>query len=583
MHERKKEEKRKIEKEERKNRNRIWHKLRIKDLKGGLRVAMKKFAPFIRKTIARALIFSLALAAAPVHAFADNILSIGTPGELVQFAQNVNNGNTYINTKVFLTSDIDLSANSNWPAIGNIPARYFGGSFDGQNHTISGLTVKNRTLQKAYVGLFGSLKGATIQNLFVETSATGITADSRIGILAGLISDSAPGQTTLIDNVHVKGTVIANQEFVGAMIGEIWLTQNNTKLIIQNSSAQGAVSTLTWGAAGGFIGALQFSNYNLTGSHIDINNNSVDVSVSCKTLYAGGFASVLNSPPSRAKAVIDNCTVSGSVLCKGYRGDSRTGGFVGTSLNFEYANCAVSSVSVNGNGSNVGGFCGLAQNSGANVPGSFINCHTGEDDFSLSTAVTGSGSCIGGFVGQALKTPFIDCYASGSVVSGSGSVNATGGFAGYINGTRLENCHSNAGVFSQGHDVGGFVGLIYSSTVLDSYALGGAVSTKGLGRAASVTYANKIGAFAGSSTNSLFQNCYASGYVYGANCLIGAFFGYLFTTSSTTVSNCFYDSTSAQYGLPVTGGYAYNNAALMKGSPVGASTKQIYSALGLTQ
>jgi len=71
------------------------------------------------------------------------------------------------------TTNIDASATSGWFSgegwrpIGYEDAPYTGicftGSYKGQGHTITGLTINNTTLETA--GLFGVTNGATIENL----------------------------------------------------------------------------------------------------------------------------------------------------------------------------------------------------------------------------------------------------------------------------------------------------------------------------------------------------------------------------------------------------------------------------------
>ena len=66
------------------------------------------------------------------------------------------------------TADIDASTTSGWNGgagfdpIGNSSPK-FTGSYDGQDHTIDGLTINRGSTY--YIGLFGYTYGATIENL----------------------------------------------------------------------------------------------------------------------------------------------------------------------------------------------------------------------------------------------------------------------------------------------------------------------------------------------------------------------------------------------------------------------------------
>ncbi len=108
----------------------------------------------------------------PVNAFAmdgegtkENPYEIATAAELYEFATKVNAGN---NTAcAVLTADITLLIDKNWTPIGNDSNQYKG-TFDGDGHTITGLSVDDNTI---YAGLFGFLgEGGTIKNLSLADS-----------------------------------------------------------------------------------------------------------------------------------------------------------------------------------------------------------------------------------------------------------------------------------------------------------------------------------------------------------------------------------------------------------------------------
>lgn len=115
----------------------------------------------------------------------ENVLYIGTPQELQEFSQSVNAGNTYQDTHVMLTCDVDMSEVPNFTPIGMWDqGNYFYGIFDGNGYAIKNLTI----LPQAGVdnlGLFGSLGGVicnlTIENCHIEGSACGAFACIAIG------------------------------------------------------------------------------------------------------------------------------------------------------------------------------------------------------------------------------------------------------------------------------------------------------------------------------------------------------------------------------------------------------------------
>ena len=133
-----------------------------------------------------------------------------------------------------LTSDIDLSQiaqdDKNVGKLVWIPFGYgtdgkwqgsFSGIFDGNGHSISGLTMKGNTDDSkngetpyTSTGLFGRVEGGTLKNvnindadITVSNAATGCCIHT--GILAGFVdSDEETGANASVENVSVSGKVI---------------------------------------------------------------------------------------------------------------------------------------------------------------------------------------------------------------------------------------------------------------------------------------------------------------------------------------------------------------------------------------
>ena len=110
--------------------------------------------------------------AATVPAFAQ--ITITTAAELQNM--NLDLAGDYV-----LGNDIDASSIPNFDPVGDNVTR-FTGSFDGQGHTITGLTI-NRPGED-YVGLFGFIDfSATIQN--VHLADTNVTGNDNVGSILG--------------------------------------------------------------------------------------------------------------------------------------------------------------------------------------------------------------------------------------------------------------------------------------------------------------------------------------------------------------------------------------------------------------
>ena len=199
------------------------------------------------------------------------------------------------------TADIDASLSSGWSGGGFSPigtasaTTKFTGQYDGQGHTISGITI-NRS---GYVGMFGYAKYAVIKNI-VLTNIDITSAGSYTGGLVGLTSD-----TTSITNCYVTGSVAGNA-YTGGLIG---YSSIYTKInyCFTDAVVQGGVS-------GGS--------------------------------YTGGLCGY------DAQGTITNCYSVGNVS-----GEDYVGGFIGRTLASNVTKC-YSSGDVTGTGSNVGGLVG---------------------------------------------------------------------------------------------------------------------------------------------------------------------------------------------------------------------------------
>ncbi|MBQ8455800.1 MAG: hypothetical protein IJ537_10775, partial [Bacteroidaceae bacterium] len=144
----------------------------------------------------------------------DDYYQISTEKQLVWFAKKVQNKAT-VNGK--LTADIALS--SAWTtSIGTQSAPYKG-TFDGQNHKITGF---NLTYDGGRQGLFGQVDGATVKNFSIAGT---ITANGNGGSSAGL-GVIAWAESSTIQNVHsslivdATGTGLGSTH-VGGVVGSL--------------------------------------------------------------------------------------------------------------------------------------------------------------------------------------------------------------------------------------------------------------------------------------------------------------------------------------------------------------------------
>ncbi len=164
-------------------------------------------------------------------------VTISSAKLLAKLAQEVNDGTSthitddnsrklaYDGYTITLTKDINLAGIS-WTPIGN--STYpFAGTFDGDNHTISNLTIDAADGVKD-VGLIGYARHATIENLTVSDAK--VSDVGRIGVILG-----KGEQKNTIQNCTVKDSVIT---------AKTWLdpNENNGKGGYNDGDKAGAVA-----------------------------------------------------------------------------------------------------------------------------------------------------------------------------------------------------------------------------------------------------------------------------------------------------------------------------------------------------
>ena len=137
----------------------------------------------------------------------DGYYEIATAGQLKWFADEVNSGKPALNAR--LTADIDLrgvcSAAAPWTPIGDQANNQdYRGTFDGQNHKITGLYLENKGSftngNSYYTALFGLCDGAAIKNVSVYGEAKAITR--YVAGIVGRACGVSTKRTCIIENCH---------------------------------------------------------------------------------------------------------------------------------------------------------------------------------------------------------------------------------------------------------------------------------------------------------------------------------------------------------------------------------------------
>ncbi|WP_059412904.1 GLUG motif-containing protein [Cupriavidus basilensis] len=142
-----------------------------------------------------------------------------------------------------LAGDIDASGTAKWndragfSPIGRDGITPFTGTFDGQDHVISGLTIDRPN--QDFVGLFGVAQNARILHVGLDDAK--ITGKSSVGALVGQLF-ATNSDTASIDNAWASGTV-NGFAYVGGLVGVNAAISGTAR--ISNSHATGAVTGLS--------------------------------------------------------------------------------------------------------------------------------------------------------------------------------------------------------------------------------------------------------------------------------------------------------------------------------------------------
>ena len=158
----------------------------------------------LKKGIAVLAAVVLFCGSAPVDIYAANTVTISTRKDFLRFAKNCTLDSWSAGKTVVLTADIDLGR------VNFSPIPIFGGTFEGNGHTISGLNLEQDGSQ---LGLFRYVaEGGVVKNLKVEGNVTPGGSRSSIGGIVGENNGTITG-------CSFDGTV-EGKDTVGGVVGK---------------------------------------------------------------------------------------------------------------------------------------------------------------------------------------------------------------------------------------------------------------------------------------------------------------------------------------------------------------------------
>lgn len=353
------------------------------------------------------------------------LFKVKTATGLIAWANYVRAGNW--NTNCTLEADIELTGS--WEPIGTAQTPYTG-TFDGNDKTISGLTIDSSS---QYVGMFGYLKGEVTKLTLASVSITSSWSDktyAAVGAVAGYITSSST-----INGCSVSGSITINgaNSNAGGLAGQNYGSISNcwvNGLTIKGPSSNGRL--------GGVVGSNSKT----------IEDCHVENLIITDGANAGGVVGYNTST-----STLTGCSVKGSSVT----GSSISGGVVGNFNNGEIAGCSVDGTTVatdsitgtsggvigsqsggtamtcyfaNGWINNTGAFSPkLGGVAGAQTGGRLIACYsTGGGDLDISTS-----AYAGGVVGNKSSSSNVTaCYWSGQQTNAFGSSSLGGGNATHV-------------------------------------------------------------------------------------------------------------------------------------------------------
>jgi hypothetical protein len=242
---------------------------------------------------------------------------IATKADLKQLSDSAGDwGNYFIQTAdiSFSASDFQLggdfyNSGTGFNSIGNSGTE-FTGSYDGNHHIISGLTIVETNYDLGFFGIINSSKTPTVTNLgLVDVDITNLTYQYS-GALAGYILSGAS-----ITNCYSTGTILSGTGG-GGLIG--YIEGGSISSCYSSVKVVGKSSNAYYGGLIGYLGASTVSDCYATGS-ID-STTSIDV---------GGFVGFSYN------STITNCYAAGVVA----HATTNYGGFVGLVNTVTLTNC----------------------------------------------------------------------------------------------------------------------------------------------------------------------------------------------------------------------------------------------------
>lgn len=243
---------------------------------------------------------------------------ISTAGDIEDLSLAVDTETDYVGRYFKLTKDIDMSGVNNMKPIGNnfgtsgTTLKAFSGTFDGDNHKITQLTMTFKGKNNIGVALFGILKDAKVMNLTL--SDCHFEADAIVASVASVLVGSALHNCHVGENVTVKARL---KPYAGGIATSAFLSPSS----ITDCTSRASVEAEDV-AVGGILGLNSVQGTSISRC---INYGSIHTNSN----FAGGIVGYVES----GSINIDDCLNAGDIKAESYAGGFLGMGLQGSSIN----------------------------------------------------------------------------------------------------------------------------------------------------------------------------------------------------------------------------------------------------------
>ena len=431
-----------------------------------------------------------------LEAFVNSLATKDYAGETVKLNANITVNEGWVANDGTSTATAAPTGDNAKTLDTSVETNAFKGTFDGNNHTISGLYMTG-------MAFFASVEGATIQNVTFDNCVSTPKSYASSANAGAIVAGRLTGGSLALNNVTVKNSKIVNgttNGYLGTFVGRTESTTGTISFTNCHSVDCALYSGAKTSLVGGIVGSL-----NSASGVVNFINCSSDTDIEAFGASNNGYKCGGMIGSCGTLASLQNCVNTGNI-----KSQTMAAGMVAdTSKAVTVTNCAnygdVTAATIESGTAQAGGIFGRLNNSADAKNGCSITNSINTGAISATTTGTATKNiCAGGMVGFAqLKRDRLT--------------------------VAITNC-VNYGDVESGYHGGGAIGYLYAQTVSSGDINADEIYISGFVNEGDVTAGQKAGGLVG-----LFEG--TSGRVEKA-ITVGTVIGYNGTTSVNTGASC---------------------------------------------